>query len=213
MNTNTKIEWCDATWNPCIGCKHGCYYCYAKRMNDRFKWIPKWKEPMMFPDRLKEPYKLKKPSKIFVGSMTDLFGDWVPKKFIKEVIKVAKENQQHTFQFLTKNPKRYSEFDFPENCWLGTTLTGEYSQGFIESCRLVNLENAGRMKSIFTFISIEPLLGNLKEWGDDDKFDNIDLVIIGADSSRGAKPPKKKWIESIKHDNIFYKTNIKKYLK
>ncbi len=208
----TKIEWTDYTWNPVVGCKNGCSYCYAKRMNDRFKWIPKWEEPQFYFERLKEAYKLKKPSKIFVGSMADLFGDWVNVDWIKLVLEVAEDNPRHTFQFLTKNPKRYLEFEFPENCWLGTTLTGEYSQGFIESCRLVNLENTGRMKGIFTFISIEPLLGNLKKWGDDDKFDNIDLVIVGAMTGQGAIKPKKEWIESIKHQNIFYKDNIKKFL-
>jgi protein gp37 len=73
----TSIEWCDFTWNPVVGCKHGCPYCYAKKINDRFKFIPEWTAPRLFPDRLSEPSMLKKRSRIFVGSMCDLFGDWI----------------------------------------------------------------------------------------------------------------------------------------
>lgn len=134
---------------------------------------------------------------------------WIPDNWIEKIIQVARDNPQHTFQFLTKNPKRYLEFEFPEHCWLGTTLTGEHSQGFIESCRLVNLSHA---EGEYKFVSIEPLLGNFKEWGNNDKFLEFDLVIVGAMSGPNAIVPKKEWIQSIKHRNIFYKENIKKYL-
>ena len=108
----TKIEWTNWTWNPVVGCKHNCWYCYGKRIAKRFfKDNPNY-EPKFYPERLKEPYTLKKPSKIFVCSMADLFGDWVKMNWIERVIKVVKENPQHTFQFLTKNPKRYLEFEF-----------------------------------------------------------------------------------------------------
>jgi len=84
----TKIEWTNYSWSPVVGCKHGCWYCYAKRMNDRFKWIKKWNEPKFYPERLNEPYKLKKFSKIFVCSMAGLFGDWIPKKWIESVVSI-----------------------------------------------------------------------------------------------------------------------------
>ncbi len=200
----TKIEWTDYTLNPVVGCKHGCFYCYAKKMNDRFKWIKEWDDPQWFPERLREPYKLKKPSKIFVCSIADLFGDWIPIRWIEYVIEMAEENPQHTFQFLTKNPKRYSEFEFPQNCWLGITIDG--TEPLVEQVKkreylLTKTDN-------FKFISFEPLLGKVSIV----RIKKVDLVIVGAMTGQGAVVPEKEWIKSIKHKNIFYKNNIKKYL-
>jgi len=197
----SKIEWCTHTWNPVVGCKHGCNYCYAKRMNDRFKWIKKWDEPQWIEDRIMEPYELKKPSKIFVCSIADLFGDWVPDKWIRDVIKTAEQNQRHTFQFLTKNPKRYSEFKFPKNCWLGVTLTNSKVQSVWKLNELKKKKN-------YKFVSFEPLLDYMSLLD----LSEIDLVIVGAMTGPGTIEPKKEWIDSIKHKNIFYKSNIKKYL-
>lgn len=203
MIQKTKIEWATHTWNPVVGCKNGCFYCYAKRLNDRFKFIPKWNEPKFFPERLKDKMP-KKPSKIFVGSMCDLFGDWIPKEWIEQVILTAEKNPQHTFQFLTKNPKRYSEFGFPKHFWLGITITkdNDYAGGSQKAIDILK-----RMPN-YKFISFEPLLGNVSKLD----LSEIDLVIVGAMTGTGAIPPKKEWIESIKHANIFYKNNIKKYL-
>lgn len=196
--TKTKIEWTDYTLNPVVGCKHGCSYCYAKRMNDRFKWIEKWDDPQWFLERLKEPSKLRKPSKIFVCSMADLFGDWVPYRWIEYVIEMTEENPQHTFQFLTKNPKRYLEFHFPQNCWLGITID------VVNQARLNYLKENKEYN--YKFISFEPLLGNMSALN----LSGIDLVIVGAMTGVGAIKPKKEWIKSIRHHNIFYKSNLKK---
>jgi len=200
----TKIEWTNYSWSPVIGCRGGCFYCYGKRLNDRFKWIKDWTKPKFYPERLKEPYKIKKPSKIFVCSMADLFSDWIIDGMILKIIEVARENPRHTFQFLTKNPKRYLEFKFPKNCWLGATITGkeEILNGHYQIKALKKKDN-------FKFISFEPLLNKI-----DMDLSNIDLVIVGAMTGMGKKNviPKKEWIASIKHPNIFYKENIKKYL-
>jgi protein gp37 len=198
----TKIEWTEYTWNPVVGCKNGCWYCYAKRMNDRFGWIEDWNKPQFFINRLDEPYRIKKPSKIFVGSMCDLFGDWVKDEWIREVIIAAKNNPHHTFQFLTKNSKRYLEFRFPKNCWLGITITGK--EELIDSHYKIRVL---KQKRNFTFISFEPLLNKVNM-----HLTGINLVIVGGMTGAGAIKPKKDWIESIKHPNIFYKNNIKKYL-
>jgi protein gp37 len=198
----TKIEWTDYTWNPVVGCKNNCWYCYAKRMNDRFKWIKNWVQPQFFPERLKEPLKIEKPSKIFVGSMCDLFGDWVPKKWIEDVLAITRACYWHTFQFLTKNPARYLEFKFTSNCRLGTTITERD-----ELKRLKTLTQIDRMKN-YLFISIEPIRGAFQ----DVNFDKVDEVIIGAMTGPGSTPPKKEWIDSIRHPNIFFKNNIKQYL-
>ena len=132
----TKIEWCDATWNPVTGCLHGCEYCYARRIAERFK--PKGtvvgecvqglelkkpiesengkREPYPFgfaPTfhryRLDEPQHWKKPRTIFVCSMADLFGEWAPDEWIETVMEAAMQATQHRYLFLTKNPARYGQ--------------------------------------------------------------------------------------------------------
>ena len=191
----TTIDWCSYTWNPVIGCKYNCFYCYAIRQTKRWgqKFIPHWSY-----GQARKPYKINEPSKIFVCSYGELFGDWVPKEWIEKVLQVVKDNPQHTFQFLTKNPKRYSEFEFPKNCWLGTTI--DYP----------NQERIDwlKKKSNYKFISFEPLLGDMS--GLD--LSGIDLAIVGAMTGAKAIKPKKKWIESINHPNMFHKANIEKYL-
>lgn len=203
MINKTTIDWpgLTHTWNPVVGCEKNCTYCYARKMNNRFKWIPKWEKPQYFINRLPDPVKHKKPCKIFVGSMCDLFGEWIPRRWITDVIKIAEICEQHTFMLLTKNPKRYWEFNFPANCQLGATVT--------------NYSDCERMVSGFTckedryqFLSIEPLMGSMQGA----RLDWLDLVIVGADSSRGAIKPRREWIKSIKHPNIHYKANIKEYL-
>lgn len=202
----TKIEWCDYTWNPVVGCKHGCSYCYARRMNNRFKWIPKWDEPQFFPERLVEPYKLKKPATIFVGSICDLFGEWIPREWISLILNVAKDLPLHTFMFLTKNPVKYVGFLYAENIWLGATVEHKRFKRRIEDMKYV-----GEHKIAKTFISIEPILSDFR--GVDMYF--LNMVIVGADSSIGAKKPKQEWLDntSIVHPNIFYKDNIKLLVK
>jgi protein gp37 len=85
----TKIEWADYRWNPVVGCKYDCWYCYAKRMNHRFKNIPDFNQPQFIEKRLQEPYKFKKPGRIFVVTMGDLFGEWVPCEWINSVLSVV----------------------------------------------------------------------------------------------------------------------------
>ena len=204
----TKIEWADYTFNPLVGCKHNCEYCYARKMNDRFKWIPKWTEPKFYPTRLKEPFRIKKASRIFVGSMTDLFGDWVESEKIELVLRVAQQNPQHEFLFLTKNPKRYAEFDlsFSDNCFLGTTITSpkEYK-------RAEELLTAARHQRIF--LSIEPLLEpiDLKEIAIPKRC--IDWIIVG-----GLTPKithEREWVDDIIQKAreykipLFLKSNLK----
>ena len=193
----TKIEWTDYTWNPVTGCKHGCYYCYAKRISMRFRGHF---EPTIHRERLMQPYKLKKPSKIFVCSMADLFGDWVPREWIETIIGTINLSPQHTFQFLTKNPKRYKEFTYPENVWLGVTVDHPSSQ---------RIDLLKRVWAPVRFISFEPILGDMSKLD----LSLIDLCIIGRDTSPGAEFPKKEWIDSVKHKNIFLKNNIKECIR
>jgi len=151
----SKIEWTDYSINPIKGlCKNDCWYCYAKKMYKRFKWD----ENISFcPGVFNEVEKLKEPSKIFVGSTHDIFGDWICYTWIANIIKYCSDSPQHTFIFLTKNPSRYKEFIFPENCWLGTSIESNDNLG-----RLYDLVRSTREKNP-TFVSFEPLLTEMRD--------------------------------------------------
>lgn len=203
----TNIDWPWKplfTWNPVFGCKGSCHYCYGRAINDRFKWIPEWENPVFFHERLEEPSKLKKPSYIFVGSMCDLFGDWICKDWIQQVLMVCEANPQHTFMLLTKNPKRYLSFDFPSNVMLGVTVT-HFSLKATLDCQTMK----DMAKKYKTFASIEPIMSGFNEAGYS-LFRSFDLLIVGAMTGRGAIKPQREWIDSIQHPNIYYKSNIRK---
>ena len=130
---NSKIEWTERTWNPVTGCtkiSEGCQHCYAERMSKRLAGRCGYdkEDPFtvtMHPDKLNEPLKWKKPSKIFVCSMGDLFHDDVPIKAIIDVLSIIAEASWHTFLFLTKRPERMQEILTHEtiaaDVWLQTT--------------------------------------------------------------------------------------------
>ena len=236
----TKIEWCDYSWNPVTGCKHHCknVYCYntMKRTSplNRFGATYKknsvpireanWKsresgkthvaekgeiypygfDPTLYPHRLREPFKVKKPAKIFVVDAGDLFGDWVPRVWIENVLVVVSQNPQHTFQFLTKNPKRMLEFEFPENAWVGTSVNTSRDRNIAETVKKVTAP--------INWLSIEPLMGRI-----DFNFDDIQWIVIGAQTGNDPVMPKKVWIEEItdRAENlgipVFIKNNLRPY--
>ena len=209
----TKIDWCDSTWNPVTGCRHACEYCYARGIARRFgKMIPDesgQKDPGMH--RLEAPidhnpypylfeptfhtYRLdvfakkKKSRNIFVGSMTDLFGDWVPDDWISDILSSCKKAPHHNYLFLTKNVKRYKEYGVPEEAflWYGTTVTKEAELAFL----LQLPENS--------FVSIEPLLGDLHAKDHEEEFSRVRWVIIGAETGNRKNKviPEEKWIWDI----------------
>jgi len=176
MNT-TGIEWTDKSWNPVTGCKHGCEYCYAKAISHRFK--KSW-EPMFYESRIRQPLKENRSKKIFVCSMADLFGNWVPTGWIERVLHICKLSKQHTFQFLTKNPERLLDFKFPKNCWIGASATNQRQYD-----RAVNVLE--RIGDHVTFLSCEPLLEHIKP------SKPVDWLIIGACSYPKASQPEKEW--------------------
>ena len=196
----TRIDWADYTINPIKGmCKNDCWYCYAKRMYERFGWD---KEIRVDEKCLLELDKIKKPSKIFVGSMHDLFGNWIEDDFISGLRFYLSHYPQHIFIFLTKFPERYSGWEFPSNFWLGVSVTGEEPRE--EQERLFSqISNVDNVK----FISYEPLLGSPElEMG------FVDWVIIGGLTP---KPKHKiKWVRELldryRHHQvpIFLKSNL-----
>lgn len=175
----TLIEWCDYTWNPVTGCKHGCTYCYARKIAERFKGSKAWPqgfEPICREDRWGEPYAIKKPQVIFVCSMADLFGAWVPDEWITRVFDSIAMAPQHTYLFLTKNPARYAQIPtecFQDNRWFGTTVTNQADA----EARIPSLT---RLRDANTFISFEPLLGQLSDVLD---LHGIGGIIIGAQTN------------------------------
>lgn len=172
----TKIEWCDLSWNPVTGCQHGCHYCYARKVSARFG---RSFAPEFHADRLKDPGLQPRPSTIFVSSMGDLFGEWVPAQWIVKVLLEVDKNKHHTFCFLTKNPQRMIAWAASHrNAFFGTTVTGIGDLHRIEDIKQVPTENR--------FISFEPLLGVLTEPLD---LDGIAGVIVGAQTRPDVQVP------------------------
>jgi len=152
--------------NPIKGlCKGGCWYCYARRMYQRFKWP---QEVTYRPEELDKIAQIKEPSRIFVCSTHDLFGEWIPDKWIFNIITKLQNYPQHTFLLLTKNPKRYLDFTFRDNFWLGTTVDTKDNIERINYLRKLKNNN-------IKFISFEPLLTEILNLN----LENIDWIIIG----------------------------------
>jgi len=182
----TKIDWCTHTVNPVVGCTFGCEYCYARKMNDRFKWIDYWNKPQFYPDRL-EKLNSKKPKIIFMNSMSDI-ADWED-EWKDEVFKAIKENPQHIYLFLSKRPKVYEKIlpnhYLPQNVWFGATATSP------DTCQSWDIHHSGK-----TFLSIEPIFESFEG----KRFRGFDWVIVGAETGnrRNKVIPKRDWILDIK---------------
>ena len=257
MGARTKIDWCDATWNPVTGCLHGCEYCYARGIAKRFgraatavcdeEGYPEYGgttcadgtchdlhypiedygrtqraapypfefDPTFHRYRLADPQHWKKPRNIFVCSMADLFGEWVPDEWIAEVFRACEAAPQHRYLFLTKNParlckmasayeirrwnekhegkphpqtERYAQtLSLPshDNWWFGSTLDNKNARRFQGD------------NHFNTFTSIEPL----REFMDVGlgSFGSDEWVIIGAETGnrKGKIIPKREWVENI----------------
>lgn len=207
----TKIDWCDSTWNPVTGCLHGCEYCYARGIATRFGGNALGinhviNEPFVANGR-KQPYpfgfvptfhryrlndyKDKKGRNIFVCSMADLFGKWVPDSWIKEVFQACEKAPQHNYLFLTKNVERYCKYGVPmeNNMWYGISIT-----------RKAEMHLFNHLPAFCnTFVSMEPILEDLKPAEHNVMFRQVNWVIIGAETGRikNKVVPERKWIEDI----------------
>jgi protein gp37 len=210
--TNDNIEWAKWSWNPVVGCKHNCMYCYARDIAIRFY---NDFEPRYLPERLPAPKIASVPNgaeddiglkTIFVCSMADLFGEWVPQEWINSVLDVVRETPKWNFLFLTKNPKRLIDIDWPVNAWVGTTVD---VQARVNAAQ----EAFKKVKAKVRFISCEPLQERLV-FTDLSMFD---WIIIGGRSRSTKLPefqPKWEWVENIvtqaRKDGlkIYFKPNL-----
>lgn len=191
-STKTGIEWTDKTWNPTTGCNKvspGCTHCYAETLTKRFTQnFPNGFELTLHPQRLQQPKHWRKPSLIFVNSMSDLFHEKVPLSFIQEVFSVIKETPWHIYQILTKRHERLLELanqlEWHENIWLGVSVE---NQNYVHRINFLR-----EVPANVRFLSCEPLLGNL-----DLNLEGIDWVIVGGESGNKFRPIKVEWIENI----------------
>ncbi len=139
--TGRGIEWAEYSWNPIAGCKHRCRWtmpdgsiaiCYAEEvaLGIAHRTYPDGFEAHYWHKRrLKEPLKVKEPARIFLDSMADLMGHWVPDKQIETVLDITRQAYWHSFQLLTKNAPRLLKFNFPENVWLGVSSPPDFMMG------------------------------------------------------------------------------------
>lgn len=235
----TKIDWCDSTWNPVTGCYHSCEYCYARGVANRFgnfetidgnnvrvlntgstlncievSYRTKTPYPAKFTPTFHEyrlnDYEKKSGRNIFVCSMADLFGSWVPEDWIAKVFEACKKAPQHNYIFLTKNPGRYIELEkerklpWAGNFWFGSSVTmlSDKYTWFTE-------------KKFHWFLSVEPMLENLGEMEPDAV--KPEWVIVGAETGnrKNKVVPEKEWIESLLSEcrkyniPIFMKSSLK----
>lgn len=196
MSDKSAIAWTDSTWNPVTGCSKvspGCAHCYAETLCRRFG---RSFDVTLHPDRLDLPLRWRKPRRVFVNSMSDLFHPDVPDAFIAHVWHVMANAYRHTFQILTKRPERMPEwyrwYTFGSqtglvlrNVWLGTS---------IENDRFVTRADALReTPAAVRFISAEPLLGPLPSLD----LAGIDWLIVGGESGPGWRPMDPEWVRDL----------------
>ncbi len=194
----TKIEWTEQTWNPSTGCTKisaGCKNCYAEIMAHRLQAmrIKGYENGFVFtlmPSRLDQPVGIKKPTKFFVNSMSDLFHENIPFNYLDNIFEVIERTPWHTYQILTKRAKNMTKYfsnrSLPKNVWLGVTVENRQSISRIEYLRSID--------ATIRFISMEPLLEDLGILN----LEEIHWVIVGGESGPKARPMRKEWASSIK---------------
>lgn len=233
MSDNSGIEWTDATWNPVTGCTKlspaspGCQNCYASTFAERFRGTPGHYfehgfDVQLRPDKLDLPLRWRRPRRIFVNSMSDLFHDQVPDDYIAHVFAIMQSAAAHTFQVLTKRHSRMRSLLNNGDFWQAVTDFGVHvmsqkpsreqfwadtgqRNGFLPNVWLgVSAENGQWAKirgdalrdipAAVRFFSCEPLLGPI----DDLDLSGIGWVITGGESGPGARPMDPQWARDIR---------------
>lgn len=216
MSDNSAIEWTDATWNVVTGCTEvspGCDHCYAKTFAERWRGVPGHHfehgfDVQLRPERLQAPLRWRKPRRVFVNSMADLFHVDVPDAFVGEVFEVMDAAYTHAFQVLTKRPERMRRF-VPR--WYETTFHRGICDGSRDNDALpnvwlgVSIESADyawradmlrETPAAVRFLSLEPLLGHIPAV----ILRDMDWVIVGGESGPGARPMNPQWARDVRDD-------------
>jgi protein gp37 len=195
----TNIEWTEATWNPTTGCTKvsaGCKNCYAETMSFRLKAMgtPGYDNGFEFslmPERLTQPLNIKKPTRFFVNSMSDLFHEEMPYDYLDRIFEVMEKTPRHQYQILTKRENILVDYfkkrTVPDNVWLGVTVENKKTKNRIDILRNINAK--------IRFLSLEPLLEDLGELD----LTNIHWAIVGGESGNKARPMKPSWAINIKN--------------
>jgi protein gp37 len=215
MSSTTTIEWTEATWNPVTGCTEvspGCDHCYARTIAERFRGTSghpyeQGFDLKLWPERMNLPFTWKKPRRVFVNSMSDLFHKDVPDDFIIHVFSTMILCRRHTYQVLTKRPSRLANTDilklvmlavemltggteWPAHIHIGTSIE---NQDYAWRADKLRQAQARIQEAIPLFISAEPLLGPLSL-----DLSGISWLIVGAESGHGARPMDDAWVRSLR---------------
>jgi protein gp37 len=186
------------SWNPLTGCtriSEGCRHCYAERFAERWRGIPGHHYEHGFdlqlrPERLGLPLRWKKPRRVFVDSMGDLFHEHVPDDYVRGVFAVMERAPRHVFHVLTKRADRMLELapslPWPANVWMGVTVErGDYAW---------RADALRKVPATRRHLSAEPLLGAL----DTLDLSGIHLVIAGGESGLERRPPQPDWLRGLR---------------
>jgi len=222
-DTNENIEWARYSWNPVTGCLHNCDYCYARDLTVRFKdTYPHGFAPAFIPSRLVAPIQTAQRAivddesakavdrmgyrNVFVCSMADLFGKWVPTEWIQAVLDQVTKAEKWNFLFLTKFPVRMAEFSFPANAWVGTTVDRQSAVDRAE--KAFRQINAG-----VKWLSCEPMMERLTFTS----LKMFDWAVIGGATRSTQTPeffPEREWINHLEDQArkagvpVYEKTNL-----
>jgi protein gp37 len=220
MSGQSAIEWTDATWNPVTGCTEvspGCDHCYARTFAERWRGVAghpyeQGFDLRLWPDRLNHPLQWKKPRRVFVNSMSDLFHKDVPDDFILQVFSIMVRANWHTYQVLTKRPSRLVNLApkvsqhlrsltgdadrWPVHMWFGVSVETIQYQWRVEKLRQV--------PAAIRFISAEPLLGSLRDL----RLTDIHWVITGGESGPRYRRCDPAWVRELRdncqHDGVAF---------
>ena len=201
MADRSRIEWTDATWNPVRGCSMvspGCRHCYAARFAERFRGVPghpyeQGFDVRLVPSRLALPLRWRRPRRVFVNSMSDLFHPAVPAAYIARVFAVMRAVPRHTFQVLTKRSARMRDLlggplgscALLPNVWLGVSVE--------DRLRLSRVDHLRSTPAALRFLSCEPLLEDLGPLD----LSGVGWVIAGGESGPGARPLQAAWVRGL----------------
>jgi len=198
MGDHSAIEWTDSTWNPVTGCTKispGCKHCYAERLAGRLQAMgnPRYRSGFavtLHPDQLTLPLRWRRPRRIFVNSMSDLFHESVPSDYIHQVFEAMAQARWHVFQVLTKRAERLEalapRLPWPSNVWQGVSVENADYTWRIDHLRAV--------PASVRFLSVEPLLGPIPSL----PLEGIDWVIVGGESGPGHRRVDPDWVGEVR---------------